>query len=441
MTFAYILNHILEAVGVYAFLFLQYPHKRKAWKDWLIILSSYIVLYGIYQFQNLNLNIASMLILYVPLFHYLTSNSWRASFNDALIIFSIIDLSELIVEISSYLFQKDTAFEYGSFSDFIFASLKVKALFVLLLLCLIPVIKNIRKKTPMFHESNFITVSLCLLTMSLIAIQNLGFSTILQSNHLPWIYVLLMAFVVFSVVEIILTVHLQKEHSQLMDVQSALQRKEDDKNYTALVTQLDQEQKVLIHDFKKHLQTISSLVSNRSYNEAQALIEELTSTRALSAGSVLTRNRTLSVLLARYKEFCGEQNIDFVIDVKNANLAYLSPTDVTSLFANLIDNAIEACKASDRAYISLQVHADHSRSLDIISIINTCATNPTFDRNGFLSTNKADKARHGFGIKSIQRVIDHYHGTMDLQYTAEDSLFQITICLYSEVQNDENSHM
>lgn len=430
MTIAYILNHIMEAVGVYCFLFFQYPHKRKIWKDWAILLLCYTILYGIYEFQSLNLNIISMLLLYVPLFRFLTGNSWRNSLNDSLIIFSIIDFSELLVEISTYLFKEQTEFEYSNISDFLLASLKVKIVYAILLASIIPILKKVRKKTPVFHDSNYITVSLCVLTLSLIAMQNLGFSTILQSNHIPWIYIILISFIVFSVVEIILTIHLQKVYEQLIDAQSTLQRREVDKNYTALVTQLDQEQKVLIHDFKNHLQTISSLISTKSFDEVQALIKELTRSSAVSTGIVLTKNRALSVLLARYKDLCSEQGVYMNIDVKNADLTYLTPTDITSLFANLIDNSIEACANATQPYLSLQIQTDHSRAMDIITIINTCTVNPLTKDHELTTTTKEDKLRHGFGMKSIQRVVDRYHGTMDLQYIEEDLLFQVTICLY-----------
>ena len=86
------LNHVLEAIGVYAFIFGQYEHKRNAWVDRGAVLLTYVLLFSVYQVHSLNLNIVAMLVLYCLLFHYLLHVSWRESVHNAMIIFSVISI-------------------------------------------------------------------------------------------------------------------------------------------------------------------------------------------------------------------------------------------------------------------------------------------------------------------------------------------------------------
>ena len=101
-----------------------------------------------------------------------------------------------------------------------------------------------------------------------------------------------------------------------------------------------------------------------------------------------------------------------------------------------MDNAIDACSIVDSPDITLRIGTDTIRNMDIIIITNTCVSHPKFEPNGLLATIKEDKLRHGFGMQSIQRVVDKYKGTLDAQYSEEDSLFQITINLYPGEKNN-----
>ena len=122
--------------------------------------------------------------------------------------------------------------------------------------------------------------------------------------------------------------------------------------------------------------------------------------------------------------------------IQKTHTCSTSPADVTSLFCNLMDNAIDACSIVDSPNITLRIGTDTVSNMDIITITNTCRSHPKFESNGLLATTKNNKLRHGFGMQSIQRVVDKYKRTLDAQYSEEDSLFQITINLYPGEKNN-----
>lgn len=261
MIWIYISNHILEGIGVYAYLFLQYTHKRNPWKDRGIVFLLYTVLFAIYQFHNLNLNIISMLLLFIPIFYYLTGNSFRNAINDSLLCFTLIDISELLVESATYLFRAGAKFEYNNISSLLTATLLIKATYYVLLIAFIYVKRKSKNYISSFHKSKHITISLFALVLSLIALQNLGFMSSLGKSQIFWVYVIIMVMIIFSIIVIILTGHMQKEHEILQKTKESLQQMEIDESYSHLIKQLDQEQKILIHDYKNHLIEIGTLIS------------------------------------------------------------------------------------------------------------------------------------------------------------------------------------
>lgn len=63
----------------------------------------------------------------------------------------------------------------------------------------------------------------------------------------------------------------------------------------------------------------------------------------------------------------------------------------------------------------------------IIRVSNSCTTNPNI-QDGCLQTSKPDSRHHGWGLKSVQTVVEKYQGTME--YTWTDSHFAISIMLF-----------
>lgn len=65
----------------------------------------------------------------------------------------------------------------------------------------------------------------------------------------------------------------------------------------------------------------------------------------------------------------------------------------------------------------------------IFKNINTCIRNP-FDRWGHLVSNKETPAMHGYGIKSIERVVNAYGGMMYMYFEEKTSMFHTDILFY-----------
>lgn len=65
----------------------------------------------------------------------------------------------------------------------------------------------------------------------------------------------------------------------------------------------------------------------------------------------------------------------------------------------------------------------------VITIINSSRKNPFSDSSEMLPTNKTDKRRHGFGIKSIRKTVSKYRGNIQMYYNDDTLTFHSIITL------------
>lgn len=92
-------------------------------------------------------------------------------------------------------------------------------------------------------------------------------------------------------------------------------------------------------------------------------------------------------------------------------ISYITSADVYALMGNALDNALErVMKERDgERIISFQIK--HHHDMVLIHLENRCSSTLRFE-NGMPVTDKEDKARHGFGVKSMAYIVGKYHGEL-----------------------------
>lgn len=110
-------------------------------------------------------------------------------------------------------------------------------------------------------------------------------------------------------------------------------------------------------------------------------------------------------------------------------MSFLSDADLTSLFCNLLDNAIEAADGIPDSFIELNVCRREKPPFVVITVINSNRKNPFSAKNGRLYTNKPNKQKHGFGLKSIRKIVNSYHGDLQMYYHPDTRTFHTVITL------------
>ena len=217
----------------------------------------------------------------------------------------------------------------------------------------------------------------------------------------------------------------QRLNQQNLSLQLMLQREQAGEAYFSALEEQYEQQRILIHDIRQHLETLLGLVKEQSFEVVTDYVLELKESPALQNRVRICGNPTLDVILSRYREICRARGIGFSLDARCRGVRQMAPSDITALFGNLLENAVEAA-GGDAPYIELLVDSRAGHSLRI-SLVNSCPVPPAPDKAGGMLTHKANKGKHGLGLKSIQAVIKKYDGNLQQYYDAEERLFHTLI--------------
>ena len=121
-----------------------------------------------------------------------------------------------------------------------------------------------------------------------------------------------------------------------------------------------------------------------------------------------TGNPILDILLTDKQVFMKDKNILFDIKTDSVNLDFIAPIDITTIFGNLLDNAIEAAEeVEDDKYVFIKITS--YRQMIVVKIENSCGKVKW--KNGYPVSQKG----RGIGILNVLSSIEKYDGNMKLK--------------------------
>lgn len=219
----------------------------------------------------------------------------------------------------------------------------------------------------------------------------------------------------------------RKKNLEFTEMQLLLQKESDSAQYYEMLLSQHENQSILIHDIKKHLQSINMLNDKGEHDKIDRYIHELMQSSDLKEVSQLCDHEVLNAILTRYGRSCLDTHIAFHADIRSGIIDFMADADITALFCNLLDNAIEAAAHIPDSFIDVSAYRRKKTPFVVITVVNSSRKNPFAGQSGTLSTTKADKYKHGFGIKSIRKIVAKYHGNMQMYYNQESLTFHTVI--------------
>lgn len=426
----YILAYLAEAFIIKQYCSILFESKHSPRIELLTITILYGILFGISYIKNPVWNTIAFFIINFVLMLILYDVKWTTAFFHTMIVTIVMGLTEvMIVNIVTNL--STTFYNTNLYlKNAVALGLTSKPFYFLIVYC----ICHLLTKKPNVHEKNFSRhififsvipfISLCI---------TLTFMAICYCTELP-AALNQMVTVCYSLLLVInLSVYgiygySNEKNRQFTDLQLQLQKEHDSVSYYKMLLAHDEAQNILIHDIKKHLQAIAHLSEQGNYAKITSYIEQLYDSSDLQTTTRVCDHEFLNAILCRYMRDCQEQHIDFQADVRSNTLHFVAENDLTSLFCNLLDNAVEAASKYPHADIQLTVTRKEQAQLTVITLVNSCRMNP-FQKNGRLVSTKKDRALHGLGLKSVERIVARYHGNMQLYYEEQEHLFHAVITL------------
>ena len=181
------------------------------------------------------------------------------------------------------------------------------------------------------------------------------------------------------------------------------------------------------HDINNHLSVIKSLLSTENKEEAQQYLNDIELNFSVH-NRVFTKNSIVNAVLNAKYNLAQKNNIDCFFNIDIKEIDNIDSVSLCSIFANTLDNAIEACiKISNTDLRKISVKARLTDNNYFSYEISNSKINPIIKKNESFISNKNDSLPHGLGLINVKEIVEKYNGMIDINYT--DTAFTVTILI------------
>lgn len=173
-----------------------------------------------------------------------------------------------------------------------------------------------------------------------------------------------------------------------------------------------------IHDLKHQVEGLKELAIS---NQEKIALDNLENELRIYDNTLETGNATIDFIVAEKSLYCKKHEIRFSSLIDGEKLCFMSNVDIYSFFENALDNAIEAVLKAEKPKRTITINVVSKGNYLTIHVENFCSEEIDFFEG--LPITKKDKTYHGFGTRSMQKVVKKYNGTIVFKY--KENVFSV----------------
>lgn len=179
----------------------------------------------------------------------------------------------------------------------------------------------------------------------------------------------------------------------------------------------------LYHDMNKYYDAFLAL-KEEAPDEVSGYVSELTRSLKETYRPYDSGNTLVDTILMEKEKAAGKEGIPFEVRIQTKRLKDYKSVYLCSIFANALDNAIEACqRQQEKGYIRVEITKMGGGVFILFE--NPCQTEPSVYGN--FPTWKADSFLHGLGLKNIRNAAEKCGGTVSVHIG--DGVFSLSVLL------------
>lgn len=424
------MTKIITDIFMYLFEFLLFWYysdslfdaKKDTSKRVSLMLLNTVFLGVIYQLNITYINTILIFVTYTLLLLYLYNVSFKTAVFHSLIFTVVMFASEILVmAISSVLYKGFNAFE-SSPSAYLVIVPTSKLIYFSLMIIILKLFAQ-KENTESYNKYFWLLFIMPLTSiMVLICFRYIAYQMQLTKvMSILWI-ISCIGLLFANILVFIIYEYSLKNTKELYELKAIQDREEQDKRYFEIIEQSNKDMRIFSHDIKNHLTQIRNL---ENIEAVQSYIDSIYPNIEKFSFTGISKNKMLDLIISKYVTLCEKKNIKFSVDVKTANLAYVSDSDLSTLMNNLLDNAVEAAERADERFIQVYIFSKGNMH-DGLVIKNSCAISPKAE-NGELKTTKQNKKTHGVGTKSIRKTLKKYDAVYGWKYDENSKIFETDI--------------
>lgn len=387
-----------------------------------ILIFSYLIMCGINLLLNYNviINNIALLIFHFLFSYFLYNQKISTSVFYAIMFTCLVGFSEInVISIVSSLTNNDAL----DFLDDPFFYMLIIIFSKSFLFVALKIIISIINKYKSDEKTNliFIVYPISLL-ITIIDFALISYKYKLDNSSKIILSVSSIAMIIAVIIACIIQQQMSQNEQELVELKAIQQKKEIESTYFELLEHQNEELQIFVHDMQKHLENINNLSTNST--ESKAYIEKLSKDLSESNSIGKTSNKLLDLIINKYIFITQKNNIEFETNIHSSDFSFIENNDLTSIFNNLLDNAVDAAKKSEQKKISLSIN--NFTSMLTVDLCNSCQTAPILKNNQLVSTKK-EEGLHGYGLKSATKAINKYNGDIEWYYDEYEKIFNVSI--------------
>jgi Signal transduction histidine kinase regulating citrate/malate metabolism len=196
-------------------------------------------------------------------------------------------------------------------------------------------------------------------------------------------------------------------HRNKLQIQNCLYEQESKMNerYIEIIRMQNEDYRKTMHDIKKHLRIMKQLksVDDKYCDEVLSLVK-------WNGMEFKCSDRVLNTVLVDRLSVCEEKKIKVELDIDDVNLDFMEKSDITIIFMNLLDNAIEACE--DAADKVIEIKIRNVQGNIVIVIRNSWDGNIIVPDISGISTKKGHM---GLGLSNVKKSLARYSTKLEVE--------------------------
>ena len=286
---------------------------------------------------------------------------------------------------------------------------------------------NLKKDLEELHITRRELLVVIIIAASVFAMSNLSY---LDQNGLFSGTFVMDIFIIRTLVDLSGIAVLYAYHVQVKEIQIRFEKETlhnimemQYKNYQLSKENIDMVNRKY-HDLKHQI----NLLKTQAYvGKSTSYLEKMEREIRVYETQNKTGNQILDAVLTNKAMICQNKEIELKFIVDGGALSFMEDMDVSALFGNMLDNAIESAeKQREKQKRLIWLYVTKEKQFVRIRTENYCDEKIQF-KNGMPVTTKKDRRLHGYGMKSIKSTVEKYHGSVVA--AQENNWFELKILL------------
>lgn len=185
------------------------------------------------------------------------------------------------------------------------------------------------------------------------------------------------------------------------------------------------------HDVRHHIALMQEYLNHGEYKELQEYLNRYSQSLPDDSLVQFCQNTAANAVLLYFAQQAKHHDIDFDVKAEISDDVFVSKTDISVLFGNLLENALDACKAETGDDRKIVVRASTTGGSLCVTVDNTFTGALKYNKNGDLVSTKP--RGEGLGTRSVKSIAAKYGGIC--RFEEENGMFYASVLCSPSQEN------